>query len=72
MRGSGLSGAVLRAELPVVAEQRTRTPRQREDPVPASLGMPLGNLLEAKILIEVGGGTGSADFPVANVTATNP
>ncbi len=36
------------------------------------LGMPLGNLLEAKILVETGGGTGSADFPVAIVTATNP
>jgi len=36
------------------------------------LGMPLGNLLEAKILIETGGGVGSADFPVAEVTATNP
>ena len=31
-------------------------------------GMPLGNLLEAKILVEVGGGSGSVDFPVANVT----
>ena len=30
--------------------------------------MPLGNLLEAKILVEVGGGSGSVDFPVANVT----
>ena len=30
--------------------------------------MPLGNLLEAKILVEVGGGNGSVDFPVANVT----
>ncbi|MEI9936860.1 MAG: glycoside hydrolase family 11 protein [Pseudomonadota bacterium] len=29
--------------------------------------MPLGNLLEAKILVEVGGGNGSVDFPVANV-----
>ena len=36
------------------------------------LGMPLGNLLEAKILIETGGGTGSADFPLAEVKATNP
>jgi Glycosyl hydrolases family 11 len=34
------------------------------------LGMPLGNLLEAKILVEVGGGTGRVDFPVANVTTT--
>jgi hypothetical protein len=31
-------------------------------------GMPLGNMLEAKILVEVGGGSGSIDFPVANVT----
>jgi endo-1,4-beta-xylanase len=30
--------------------------------------MPLGNLLEAKILVEVGGGSGSVQFPVANVT----
>jgi endo-1,4-beta-xylanase len=29
--------------------------------------MPLGNLLEAKILVEVGGGSGSVQFPVANV-----
>ncbi len=29
-----------------------------------------GNLLEAKILAEVGGGVGSVDFPVANVTTT--
>jgi hypothetical protein len=32
-------------------------------------GMTLGNLLEAKILVEVGGGTGSISFPVATVTA---
>jgi len=31
--------------------------------------MPLGNLLEAKILVEVGGGNGSVQFPVANVAA---
>ena len=31
--------------------------------------MPLGNLLEAKILVEVGGGQGSVQFPVANVMA---
>jgi endo-1,4-beta-xylanase len=30
--------------------------------------MPLGNLLEAKILVEVGGGAGSVEFPLANVT----
>lgn len=29
--------------------------------------MPLGNLLEAKILVEVGGGNGSVQFPVANL-----
>ena len=32
--------------------------------------MPLGNMLEAKILVEVGGGTGSLNFPVATVTTT--
>jgi hypothetical protein len=32
-------------------------------------GMMLGNVLEASILVEVGGGTGSIQFPVANVTA---
>ena len=31
--------------------------------------MTLGNMLEASILVEVGGGTGSIQFPVANVTA---
>ena len=31
-------------------------------------GMKLGNLAEVKILAEVGGGTGSIDFPLANVT----
>jgi len=31
--------------------------------------MPLGNMLEAKILVEVGGGNGSVQFPVANVMA---
>jgi endo-1,4-beta-xylanase len=35
----------------------------------AAAGMTLGNMLEAKILVEVGGGTGSIEFPVANVTA---
>ncbi|HEY3253790.1 MAG TPA: glycoside hydrolase family 11 protein, partial [Polyangiaceae bacterium] len=34
------------------------------------LSMPLGNLLEAKILVEVGGGSGSVQFPVANLMAT--
>jgi hypothetical protein len=29
--------------------------------------MPLGSLLEAKILLEVGGGSGSVEFPIANV-----
>jgi endo-1,4-beta-xylanase len=31
-------------------------------------GMKLGNLLEVKVLVEVGGGTGSIDVPIANVT----
>src|SRR5438552_2499178 len=35
----------------------------------AAAGMTLGNLLEASILVEVGGGSGSIDFPTANVTA---
>jgi endo-1,4-beta-xylanase len=33
-------------------------------------GLQLGGLLEAKILVESGGDTGSIEFPVANVTAT--
>jgi endo-1,4-beta-xylanase len=33
-------------------------------------GMTLGALLEAKILVETGGGQGTMDFPVANVTVT--
>jgi hypothetical protein len=33
-------------------------------------GMLLGVLLEAKILVESGGGTGSIEFPVASVTKT--
>lgn len=33
-------------------------------------GMNLGSLLEASILVEVGGGTGSIEFPIANVTKT--
>jgi hypothetical protein len=32
-------------------------------------GLTLGGLLEAKILVETGGGTGSIEFPVAKVTA---
>ena len=35
----------------------------------ANAGMTLGNLLEAKILVEVGGGNGSIDFTTASVTA---
>jgi Glycosyl hydrolases family 11 len=35
-----------------------------------ALDMPLGDLLEAKILAEVGGGTGRVDFPIANVVLT--
>jgi hypothetical protein len=32
-------------------------------------GMKLGAVLEASVLVEVGGGAGSIDFPTANVTA---
>jgi hypothetical protein len=35
----------------------------------AAAGMTLGTLLEAKLLIETGGGTGSIDFTTASVTA---
>ena len=35
----------------------------------AAAGMNMGSVLEAKILVEVGGGSGSIEFPVANVTA---
>lgn len=36
----------------------------------AAANMPLGKMDQAQILVEVGGGTGSVDFPVASVTAT--
>jgi len=36
-----------------------------------SQSMPLGKLLEAKILVEAGGGVGSVEFPVANVMVEN-
>ena len=35
----------------------------------AAAGMTLGSVLEASILVEVGGGSGSIVFPTANVTA---
>jgi hypothetical protein len=35
----------------------------------ASHNQTLGNQLEASILVEAGGGSGSVTFPVANVTA---
>jgi endo-1,4-beta-xylanase len=35
----------------------------------ASLGMTLGKMEEARILVEVGGGTGTIDFTTATVTA---
>jgi hypothetical protein len=35
----------------------------------AAAGMTLGKMDQAQILVEVGGGTGSIDFPVASVTA---
>lgn len=36
----------------------------------AAAGMTLGKLDQAQLLIEVGGGTGTIDFTVANVTST--
>jgi hypothetical protein len=33
------------------------------------VGMNMGKMLEAKILVEVGGGTGTIEFPIASVTA---
>jgi hypothetical protein len=36
----------------------------------AQNGMTLGNMLEAKVLIESGGGNGSINFPIADVTST--
>jgi hypothetical protein len=36
----------------------------------AAAGMTLGQIDQAQILVEVGGGTGKVDFPIANVTAT--
>lgn len=35
-----------------------------------NLGLPMGNLLEAKIVVEVGGGQGRVDLPIANVIVT--
>ena len=35
-----------------------------------SMGWKLGNLLEAKIVVEAAGGVGNVEFPVANVTTT--
>jgi hypothetical protein len=35
----------------------------------AAAGMTLGKMDQAQILVEVGGGSGSIDFPIANVTA---
>jgi len=36
----------------------------------ANMGMPLGKMYEARILVEAGGGSGSADFTTAYVTAS--
>ena len=38
----------------------------------AKAGMPLGKMDQVQILLEVGGGVGSAEFPVAHVTVSNP
>ena len=37
--------------------------------IPAKANQQLGSMLEASILIEAGGGSGSISFPTANVTA---
>jgi hypothetical protein len=36
----------------------------------AAANLNLGNVLEASILVETGGGTGSISFPIANVTTS--
>ena len=33
------------------------------------MGMTMGKMYEAKVLVEAGGGMGRIDFPVASVTA---
>ena len=38
----------------------------------AKAGMPLGKMDQVQILLEVGGGVGSAEFPIASVTVSNP
>ena len=38
----------------------------------AAAGMTLGNMDQAQILVETGGGTGSIEFPIANMTASTP
>ena len=38
----------------------------------AKAGMPLGKMDQVQILLEVGGGVGSAEFPIASATVSNP
>lgn len=38
----------------------------------AKAGTPLRKMDQVKILLEVGGGVGSAEFPIASVTVSNP
>jgi hypothetical protein len=38
----------------------------------AAAGMVLGNMDQAQVFVETGGGTGNIEFPVANVTVTTP
>ena len=38
----------------------------------AKAGMPLGKMDQVQILLEVGGGVGSAEFPIASVTVFEP
>ena len=37
----------------------------------AKVGMKMDSILEAKVLVETGGGSGSVDFPIANVKSSN-
>ena len=37
----------------------------------AKVGMKMDSILEAKILVETGGGSGTVDFPIANVKSSN-
>jgi endo-1,4-beta-xylanase len=71
-RCSGVSNWVQYYSVRKVARQCGVIPLTEHFDAWKDLNMPLGVLLEAKILVEAGGGVGSVEFPVANVIATNP